>query len=362
MPAAKWPKAAFSALALGSFLGIFPRVGDSYGRDAPAAQPAMETGSWTRTPHDKAENPSPDLNQPCGGPGTTPVCALKTYLACVLYDAPRLCAAVGLDGVSERYPGADTIDADVLAQPWAMPFERLMPEAFALHIYDGGFVPAARFQTVRQAPGVTMAGTYELMMDIPEPAVKDLVYTQSYFFRHNETGWKMVSWASSRARACDAGAGTAAWAPCRWFLRDLQRRNVFAEDVTPLWASPKIPGRDDYPYPGLEIMMGLPNQPVVAPFAGTVIRRSLKYPDTPLYDWVVIQGENRQSNMTAKFAMVDRSGPKPGERVDAATRIGKPQWLEEEHPGTGRFIHIELLRDGRQIDPRSVMRERRASP
>jgi hypothetical protein len=47
-------------------------------------------------------------------------------------------------------------------------------------------------------------------------------------------------------------------------------------------------------------------------------------------------------------------------KVAAAETLGKPQWIENEHPGAGRFIHMELLRDGQQIDPRSVMRERRA--
>ena len=104
--------------------------------------------------------------------------------------------------------------------------------------------------------------------------------------------------------------------------------------------------------------MGLPNQPVAAPFAGTVLRRSLKYPDVPLYDWVVIQGEDHEANMTAKLALVDRTGPAPGQHVDAAAVLGKPEWVENEHHGAGRFIHIELLRDGNQIDPRTVMRER----
>jgi hypothetical protein len=186
----------------------------------------------------------------------------------------------------------------------------------------------------------------------------------SFFFRQDETGqgergWRMVGWSSSRAKACDVGFGTAAWAPCRWFLKNLKLRDVSAADIKQVWASPKPQGRDDYPHPGLEIMSGMPNQPVVAPFAGTIVRRSLKYPDMPLYDWVVIQGENRQSRMMVKYAMVDRTGPAVGAKVDTAAPLGEPQWVEAEHPGAGRFVHMELLRDGQQIDPRSVMRERR---
>ena len=90
------------------------------------------------------------------------------------------------------------------------------------------------------------------------------------------------------------------------------------------------------------------------------MRRSLKYPDVPLYDWVVIQGEDREANMTAKIALVDRLGPAPGQHVEAAAVLGRPEWVENEHRGAGRFIHIELLRDGNQIDPRTVMRERKA--
>jgi len=334
-----------------------------------SAAGVSDSGLWTRPAGDTAESSASDLAQPCSGPGTTPLCALKTYLACVLYDAPQLCTQVGFEHIPERFPGPDTLDSDVLREPWTLPFERLMPEAFALHIYDGGMIPAARFQTVRQqtsgAPAYDQipaytTGAYELIVDIPEPYVGGLVYRMSAFFRETSTGWHIIAWSSSRAAACERKFRTAAWGPCRLFVKNLRERDVFAKDVKQVWASPREPGRDDYPHPGLEIMMGLPNQPVAAPFAGTIIRRSLKYPDVPLYDWVVLQGEDRQSNMMAKFALVDRTGAVAGQRVEAAVALGKPQWVESEHPGAGRFIHLELLRDGNQIDPRTVMRERRA--
>jgi hypothetical protein len=330
--------------------------------------PLSPDALWTRPAGAKPET-QPDLTQFCAGAGTTPVCAMKTYLACALYDAPAMCAAAGLEGVPERYPGPDTLDTDVLAAPWVLPFERLMPEAFALHLYNGGFVPpdrvgAAHFDTTRgnAPPSIAGPGLYELVLDIPEPYVKGLVYRLSAFFRQTDGRWRMVGWSSSRAKACDNAAGTSAWALCRWFLKDLKQRDVFAPDVTQVWTSPRPPGRDDYPHPGLELMMGLPNQPVVAPFAGTIVRRALKYPDVPLYDWVVIEGRDRQANMTAKLAMVDRAGPAPGTAIDAAAPLGRPQWVEGEHPGAGRFIHIELLRNGQQIDPRTVMRERKQDP
>jgi hypothetical protein len=344
-------KAALASL----FIGIFA-AGDVHG-----AAP-RDSSLWSRPAADTPTAPAaPDLAKPCLGADTTPLCALKSYLACVLYDAPHLCALVGLKDLTERYPGRDTMDALVLDAPWSATFERLMPEAFALHIYDGGLVPASRFQTTAFEPmPAYTSGAFEMVVDIPEPYVDGLVYRQSIFFREAAGSWRVIAWSSSRAAACDAKAGTASWGPCRWFLKDLRRRDVFAKDVKQIWASPRQPGRDDYPHPGLEIMSSLPNQPVAAPFAGTVVRRSLKYPDVPLYDWVVIQGENRQANMIAKFALVDRTGPAPGQRVEAAVPIGKPQWVEGEHPGAGRFIHLELLRDGIQIDPRTVMRERRA--
>lgn len=334
-----------------------------------AAQSVAQTGAqmpdsalWTGT-----QMPE-ELSQACLGPGTTPLCALKTYLACVLYDAPALCATVGLGDVPERYPGPDTLDTEVLGAPWTLPFERLMPEAFALHLYNGGAVPAARFQTARMGSDTAAftplaaytEGAVELVLDIPEPYVKGLVYRFSAFFRQTAGQWRLIAWSSSRAKACDTAAGTAAWAPCRWFIKDLRQRNVLAPDIKQIWASPKQLGRDDYPHPGIEIMMGLPNQAVTAPFAGTIVRRSLKYPDVPLYDWVVIEGGERQANMTVKLAMVDRAGPAPGAHIDAAAALGEPQWVESEHPGAGRFIHIELLRNRIQIDPRTVMRERKA--
>ena len=352
-------------------LGLFALCSGFQTPSAAADHAQEHPPRWSREPGDKIEGTAPDLGQTCTDALTTPVCTLKTYLACVLYDAPDLCAKAGFAAIPERYPGADTLDTEVLTAPWTLPFERLMPDAFALHIYDGGLIPASRFQNLRMttkdgkvknAAEVlnTHGGVYELLMDIPEPYVKDLVYSLSFFFRKDDLGWRVIAWSSSRAKACDTGFGTAAWAPCRWFLKNLKLRDVFAGDVKPLWASPKLPGHDDYPHPGLEVMSGMPNQPVVAPFAGTIIRRSLKFPDMPLYDWVVVQGENRQSNMTLKMALVDRTGAAPGEHIEAAEPLGKPEWIESEHPGAGRFVHMELLRDGQQIDPRTVMRERKA--
>jgi hypothetical protein len=338
---------------------------------SPNAGWATDAQHWTKAPGDKVEGVAPDLSQACTDGLTTPVCTLKTYLACVLYDAPDLCTLAGLNGVPERHEGADTLDSEVLKTPWTLPFDRIMPEAFAVHIYDGGLIPASRFSNLRMTtkdgktrPAAevlnTHAGLYELTIDIPEPYVKNLVYSLSFFFRKDDHGWRLVSWSSNRAKACDITFGTAAWAPCRWFLKGVKLRDVFAADMKPLWASPKPEGHDDYPYPGIEVMSGMPNEPVAALFPGTVVRRSLKYPDMPLYDWVVVQGENKQSNLTLKMAFVDRTGPAPGDHVEGAEPLGKPQWIESEHPGAGRFVHMELLRDGQQIDPRSVMRERRA--
>lgn len=354
-----WPKAVLTALFAATF-------GASQGLGAQLPTQRSDPAFWTRGTDDKLDGPTPDLTQPCAGPNTTPLCTLKTYLACVLYDAPDLCAAAGFQDMPKRYPGDGTLDTEVLKAPWSLSFDRLMPEAFALHIYDAGRVPGSRFQTLRAGDGsyeqiaAYTSGAYELVVDIPEPYVKGMVYRQSVFFREAAGRWHVIAWSSTRAAACDAAAGTASWAPCRWFVKNLRQRDVFAGDVKPLWAAAKPPARDDYPHPGLEIMMGLPNQPVVAPFAGVVLRRSLKYPDVPLYDWVVIQGDGPRATMTAKFALVDRTGPAPGQHVNAAEPLGKPEWVESEHPGAGRFIHIELLRDGAQIDPRTVMRERKA--
>ncbi len=326
---------------------------------APAVA-AEVPGLWKTQPADHTALARPDLSQPCGGPDTTPVCVFKTYLACALYDAPKLCSAAGLEGVLERYPGDDTLDREVLSTPWQLPFERLMPEAFALHLYDAGVAPARRFDGATRPTSFT-GEAFELVLDIPEPYVKGLVYWLSAFFQPRTAGgWRMVGWSSSRKAACNFASGTAAWGPCRWFTKTLAQRDVFGPEVKQIWASPTPPGRDDYPHPGLELMMGLPHQPIAAPFAGIIVRRALKYPDVPLYDWVVIEGEGREAGMTVKLALVDRSGPPAGTRIDIAAPLGRPQWVEAEHPGAGRFVHIELLKDGQQIDPRTVMRERKA--
>ena len=73
---------------------------------APAVA-AEVPGLWKTQPADHTALARPDLSQPCGGPDTTPVCVFKTYLACALYDAPKLCSAAGLEGVLERGRGED---------------------------------------------------------------------------------------------------------------------------------------------------------------------------------------------------------------------------------------------------------------
>ncbi len=300
-------------------------------------------------------DPAARCERPGGG---SILCALKTYLACVLYDAPALCSAVKLEGAVARDNVPDTVDTEVLNAPWDVSLERLMPEGFALHLYDAGLVDLNRFDgAVARNPSDIGGFLHELVLDVPEPNVNGLVYRMSFFLLRVGDAWQMKSWTTTRAGACEGAA--AAWSPCRWFVRGVRPRDVIAAKDKLVWASPRLPGHDDYPQQGLDLKLGMPNQPVTAFIAGTILRRVLKYPDTPLYDWVVIQGEGARSNMTMKLAMVGRDGPPAGARVDAAAPLGRPEWLDAEHPGAGKFVHIELLRDGQQIDPRTVMRERK---
>ena len=88
-----WPKAVFAGLFAATFA-----ASQGFGAQFPARAP--DPSFWTRGADDKLDSPAPDLDQPCAGPGTTPVCALKTYLACVLYDAPDLCTAAGFQSWS----------------------------------------------------------------------------------------------------------------------------------------------------------------------------------------------------------------------------------------------------------------------
>lgn len=300
-----------------------------------------------------------DPYAPCTRAGGSALCALKSYLACVLYDAPAMCAAVKLEGPAGRDTVPDTIETELLTTAWSVPFERLLPEGFALHLYDAGLVDLDRFSGATARNPTDIEGfIHELVLDVPEPNVKALIYRMSFFLRRMGDTWQMEGWSTTRAGACD---GTSAdWGPCRWFVKGLRPRNVIAAKDKLVWVSPRLPGRDDYPLLGVDIKLGMPNQSVTAPFSGTIVRRVLKYPDTPLYDWVVIQGDGPRSNMMVKLAMVGRDGPPAGAHVDVAAPLGKPQWLDAEHPGAGKFVHIELLRDGQQIDPRTVMRERKA--
>ncbi len=329
----------------------------------------MPRWSWLRTallvllavpaPRAEAAEPLPlDPYAPCVRPGGSALCALKSYLGCVLYDAPDLCAAVKLEGPVARDAIPDSVDTELLTAAWTLPFERLLPEGFALHLYDAGLVDVNRFDGATARDPTDIEGfIHELVLDVPEPNVNGLVYRLSFFLRRIGDTWQMEGWSSTRAGACEGAA--ADWGPCRWFVKKVRPRDVIGAKDKLVWASAKLPGRLDYPPPGIDIKLGMPNQPVTAPFSGTILRRALKYPDTPLYDWVVIAGEGPRANMTVKLAMVGRDGPPAGAHVDAAAALGKPQWLDTEHPGAGKFIHIELLRDGQQIDPRTIMRERK---
>src|SRR4051812_29087260 len=99
------PKIAFLALILG--LCSAAPAGAAQSRSSQTRQ-SFDGSFWTRPPGEKPLGPPLDGATPCSAAGASPLCALKTYLACVLYDAPPLCAAVGLDKVPERYAGPDT--------------------------------------------------------------------------------------------------------------------------------------------------------------------------------------------------------------------------------------------------------------
>jgi hypothetical protein len=293
--------------------------------------------------------PNQNLTMSCTSAGSSPACAFKSWAACVLYRAPALCdqisAPIGGDGGSKP----TTLDQEVLARPWSQSFEHVMPEAFGVILYDGGIVPSTRFEggsgTLAASPGGDIA---ELVADVADLDAKDVTFSWSFFFRRDQGRWTFVGWHSTRPKACSPPAQ---WDACRWYIDGIKPRSL--AKLPTLWASPKLPGHDDYDHAGVDLLVNAVGAPVVSPLAGTLSRRPLMYLDTANYSWAVVAGDD--GHTIVKIGFVDGNGPAAGAKLSAGQLVGHQQTLQTEYPGISNFVHLEMLLDGRHVDPTPLL-------
>ena len=311
---------------------------------------------------------APGLTQTCNGPGTTPLCAFKTWVTCLLYDRPELCAAVGAPTITKQYPDPAILDAVLLAQPWTLPLDEIMREAFAFELYDGGIVPADRFTATlyggqrlepefqEKVAKVRNGGVAELVADVPQLDFLDSTYQLSFFFQKTGENWHLSGWRSSRNGVCSSLLAPPGWGPCAYHLPHLMLRDTLSgkHKFQPLWKSPKGVGIEEYQHMGVDLR-ATAGKPAVAVMAGKILRRLPVYLDTPNFDWVVLDAATEEQSLIIKYAFVDSSGPAVGTMVDAGAPLGVVQDLSKEHPGTDHILHFETVLDDAHVDPMSIL-------
>ena len=317
--------------------------------------------------------PGPDLTQPCKSATTHPLCAFKTWAACITYDQPQLCAAVGLAGSVARHEKPSTLDQKLLTEPWLLPLDQILPDAFAFQLFNGGIPHKDRFAIIsysarpleadvqKKILAVRDGGISELIVDIPELDFTTGLIQMSFFFRNDADKWVIVGWHSSRNGACAPPLAPGNWRPCDLHIRDLALRDTATGTHTfpVIWASAKPLGNADYSHMGVDFEMPV-GESAVAAYSGAIVRRVPLYLDTPAYDWVVLQ-TTTGPNVTIKYANVDRRGPEVGAAVPAGDSLGRVQESTLEHPGATNTMHFEVFINGQNVDPMTVL-PRRPNP
>ncbi len=315
--------------------------------------------------------PSPDLGQACTGPGKTPLCAFKTWVTCILYDLPNLCAAVGAPAVTMRSPDPSVLDAGLLAEPWALSLDEIMHEAFAFTLYDGGIVPRDRFAVTLYGAQQPEPGYREKFDKVRNGDIDELVadflpldgrgdsYQISFFFRKSGEDWQLAGWHSNRNGVCTVPLAPPGWQPCSYHVPHLALRDTLSGKHTlpPLWKSPTGADGDKYRHMGVDLRAKV-GEPAVAVMDGRILRRLPVYLDTPVYDWVVLDADTLGESLIIKYAYVDRSGPGVGTTINAGTPLGLVQDPTIERPGTDDMIHFETVLEGVHIDPMTILPKR----
>ncbi|MGJ7901049.1 M23/M56 family metallopeptidase [Lysobacter sp. 1R34A] len=91
--------------------------------------------------------------------------------------------------------------------------------------------------------------------------------------------------------------------------------------------------------------------PVHAPAAGVVVAATESYDNAPNYGTVVVLDHG--GGWQSLYAHLDRYEVQIGQQVASGERIGR---VGTTGKVTGAHVHVELLRDGRRVDPEPLLR------
>lgn len=91
--------------------------------------------------------------------------------------------------------------------------------------------------------------------------------------------------------------------------------------------------------------------PVHAPAAGVVVAATEHYDDAPNYGTVVVLDHG--GGWQSLYAHLDRYEVQLGQQVAGGERIGR---VGTTGKVTGPHVHVEMLRDGRRVDPEPLLR------
>ena len=103
--------------------------------------------------------------------------------------------------------------------------------------------------------------------------------------------------------------------------------------------------RGDRTHRGIDIIT-TPDQPIHAPFNGTVVRQADPYEEDPRYTGCLLRREPDGLEVKLFYLEGARIGP-----VKEGEPIGKAQDIAIKYPGITNHIHLEVWVNGEPIDP-----------
>ena len=98
---------------------------------------------------------------------------------------------------------------------------------------------------------------------------------------------------------------------------------------------------------GIDIVVD-PDQPVLSPFDGEVVREAIPYEDDQHYSGLLLRGHGDWDGCELKLFYM--SGPHEG-TIEAGEVIGHAQNIAQKYPGITCHIHVEAHINGELCDP-----------
>lgn len=105
---------------------------------------------------------------------------------------------------------------------------------------------------------------------------------------------------------------------------------------------------------GIDIVATL-GQNVLSPIEGKIVRKSHPYATDLSYSGVLIEGINQYFGLTIKIFYISPTVSLVGKNVKAGDIIGKVQSLLTKFPGITNHIHLEIMKNGTKIDPKTLL-------